>query len=51
MSRNEEYAKSIAELRQENKDLCLQVKAIEDLNKAINSSHNTQQKRHVVLKY
>ena len=32
MSRNEEYAKLIAEIWQENKDLHLQVKAVEDLN-------------------
>ena len=42
--------KLIAELWQENKDLHLQLKVVEDLNKAINSSHNTQQERRVVLK-
>ena len=49
MSQNEEYAKLIAELRQENKDLCLQVKVVEHLNTAINSSHNTRWERHVIL--
>ena len=50
MSRNQEYAKLIVELRQENKDLRLQVKVVEHLNKAINSSHNTRQERCAVLK-
>ena len=48
--RNEAYTKLTTELRQENKDLHLQVKVIKDLNKAINSSHRSQQERHVVLK-
>ena len=38
---NEEYTKWIAEMQQENKDLRLQVKFVKDLNKDINSSHNT----------
>ena len=42
VSRNEEYAKLIGELWQQNKDLYLQVKDVEDLNKAINLSHNTR---------
>ena len=39
--RNEKYVKLIADLPKENKDLRMQVKAIEDLNKAINLSHIT----------
>ena len=50
MIQNEEYAKLIAEIWQENKDFHLQVKSIEDLNKAINSPYNTRQERRVVLK-
>ena len=42
VSRNEEYVKIIASLREENKDLRLQVKTIEEMNKAINLSHRTQ---------
>ena len=38
--RNEEYTKIIADLRQENKEFHLQVRTVEDLNKAINSSHD-----------
>ena len=40
-SRNEEYAKIIADLRQENKKLRLQVSTVEDLNKAITTSHDS----------
>ena len=50
MSQNEEYTKLITELQQENKELRLQVKVIEDLNKAITSSHNSQQESHIFLK-
>ena len=49
-SRNEEYAKLITEIWQENKDLRLQVKVVEDLNKDINSSHNNRYERRAVLK-
>ena len=49
-SRNEEYVKIIDNLRQENKEMRIQVKAVEDLNKAITSSHDSRQERHIVLK-
>ena len=40
----------IIDIRQENKDLCLQVKAVEDLNKAINYLCDSDQERHNILK-
>ena len=49
VSRNEEYVNITASLQQENKDLCLEVKTIEDLNK-INLSHRSQQERCAILK-
>ena len=48
---NEEYAKLIEKLWQENKDLHLQVKVVKGLNKAINLSNKSQQERHAILKY
>ena len=49
-SQNEEYAKMIDSLRQENMELCIQVKAIEDLNKAITYSHDSRQERRIFFK-
>ena len=40
----------IADLRQENKNLHLQFKAVEDLNKDITSSRDSHQERHNVMK-
>ena len=42
VSRNEEYTRIILSLRQENKYLRLEVNTIEEFNRAINLSHNTQ---------
>ena len=50
VSWNKEYVKIIASVQEENKDLCLQFKTIEELNKAINVSHRSQQERHAILK-
>ena len=50
VSRNEEYVNIITSLREEKKDLCLQVKTIEELNKAINASHRSQQESRAILR-
>ena len=47
---NEKYAKLISELREENKELGLQVKSIEYLNNAKKNSHTSLWLRHDTLK-
>ena len=49
-SRNEEYTKIIADLWQDNKELRIQFRIVEDLNNAITSLHDSWQERHAVLK-
>ena len=44
------HAKIIADLRQENKELHLQVRNIQDLKKDVTSSHESREERHTVLK-
>ena len=41
-SQNKRYAEMIADLHQENKDLRLQVKIVEELDKSINSLHDSR---------
>ena len=48
--KNEGYVKLISDLREENKELRLQVKNIEELHKTVSLSQRKQQERHTLLK-
>ena len=50
MKQNEGHAKLISELREENRELWLQIKNMENLHKTISTSLRDQQARHALLK-
>ena len=50
MKQNEGHAKLISELREENRELWLQIKNMEDLHKTISLSQRDRKARHALLK-
>ena len=50
MNQNERYVKLISDLREENKELQLQIKNIEDLHKTVILSQRDQEARCALLK-
>ena len=50
MKQNESHAKLISDLHEENKELWLQIKNMEDLHKTVSISQSDRQARHSLLK-